>query len=76
VLITIATLDTFDMIVSLTGGGPGRATEVVALFIYNAVFVQFSIGRGAAVAVLLALFGAALIISYFRLFFADDDEAA
>jgi multiple sugar transport system permease protein len=41
VLITIATLNSFDMIVSLTGGGPGRTTEVVALFIYNAVFVQF-----------------------------------
>ena len=76
VLITTATLNTFDMIVSLTGGGPGRATEVVALFIYNAVFVQFSIGRGAAVAVLLALFGVALMVGYFRLFFADDGETA
>src|ERR1700761_7688781 len=66
VLITTATLNTFDMIVSLTGGGPGRATEVVALFIYNAVFVQFSIGRGAAVAVLLALFGVGLMGGYFR----------
>jgi multiple sugar transport system permease protein len=75
-LITTATLNTFDMIVSLTGGGPGRATEVVALFIYNAVFVQFSIGRGAAAAVLLALFGVALMVGYFRLFFADDGETA
>lgn len=76
VLITTATLNTFDMIVSLTGGGPGRATEVVALFIYDAVFVQFSLGRGAAVAVLLALFGVALMVGYFRLFFADDGETA
>jgi len=76
VLTTTATLNTFDMIVSLTGGGPGRATEVVALFIYNAVFVQFSMGRGAAAAVLLALFGIALMVGYFRLFFADDGETA
>lgn len=76
VLITIVTLNSFDMIVSLTGGGPGRATEVVALFIYNAVFVQFSVGRGAAAAVLLALFGVALMVGYFRLFFADDSEPA
>jgi multiple sugar transport system permease protein len=74
VLITIATLNSFDMIVSLTGGGPGRTTEVVALFIYNAVFVQFSVGRGAAAAVLLALSGVALMVGYFRLFFADDGE--
>jgi multiple sugar transport system permease protein len=76
VLITIATLNSFDMIVSLTSGGPGRATEVVALFIYNAVFVQFSVGRGAAAAVLLALSGVALMVGYFRLFFADDGEIA
>src|SRR4051812_37432738 len=76
VLITIATLNSFDMIVSLTGGGPGRATEVVALFIYNAVFVQFSVGQGAAAAVLLALSGVALMVGYFRLFFADDGEIA
>jgi multiple sugar transport system permease protein len=76
VLITIATLNTFDMIVPLTDGGPGRATEVIALFIYSAVFVQFSIGRGATVAVLLALFGVALMVGYFRMFFADDGETA
>lgn len=76
VLTTIATLNTFDMIVSLTNGGPGRATEVVALFIYNSVFVQFSVGRGAAAAVLLALSGVALMVGYFRLFFADDGETA
>ena len=31
-LITIATLNTFDLVLPLTGGGPGRATEVVSLF--------------------------------------------
>ena len=74
VLITIATLNTFDMIVPLTGGGPGRATEVVALFIYDVVFVQFSIGRGAAVAIMLALLGITLTVAYFRIFLGDEDE--
>jgi multiple sugar transport system permease protein len=74
VLITIATLNTFDMVVPLTGGGPGRATEVVALFIYDVVFVQFSIGRGAAVAIMLALLGIVLTVAYFRIFFAAEDE--
>ena len=35
ILITIATLNTFDMILSLTGGGPAQATEVLALRTYN-----------------------------------------
>jgi hypothetical protein len=38
--------------------------------------VQFSVGRGAAAAVLLALSGVALMVGYFRLFFADDGEIA
>ena len=76
VLITIATLNTFDMIVPLTGGGPGRATEVVALYIYDIVFTQFSLGRGAAVAVILMLIGVALTLVYFRLFLQEDEEEA
>jgi multiple sugar transport system permease protein len=74
ILITISTLNTFDMIMPLTGGGPGRATEVIALYIYNVVFVEFSLGRGAAVAVLLMLMGLALTLVYFRFFLFDDEK--
>jgi len=38
ILVTIQTLNTFDAIISLTGGGPGRATEVLSLFTFNTVF--------------------------------------
>ena len=62
VLITIATLNTFDMVLPLTGGGPGRATEVMALYIYHLVFSEFQFGRGAAVAVLLMTVGLALSV--------------
>lgn len=74
ILISIATLNTFDMIVPLTGGGPGRATEVIALYIYNVVFVEFSLGRGAAVAVILMLIGAGLTLIYFRFFLSSEEE--
>jgi multiple sugar transport system permease protein len=67
VLITIATLNTFDMVLPLTGGGPGRATEVVALYIYHLVFSEFQFGRGAAVAVVLLLTGLALSAWYARM---------
>jgi multiple sugar transport system permease protein len=67
VLITIATLNTFDMVLPLTGGGPGRATEVVALYIYHLVFSEFQFGRGAAVAVVLLLIGLALSAWYARM---------
>ena len=42
VLITIATLNTFDMVLPLTGGGPGRATEVIALYIIIWCSLNFS----------------------------------
>ena len=67
VLITIATLNTFDMVLPLTGGGPGRATEVVALYIYHLVFSDFQFGRGAAVAVVLMAVGLALSACYARM---------
>ncbi len=35
VLTTIYTFNTFDMIMALTGGGPGRSTEVISLNIYQ-----------------------------------------
>ena len=53
VIVSIETFNTFDMVLALTGGGPGRSTEVVALSIYNQIFQQFDLGQGAATAVLL-----------------------
>jgi multiple sugar transport system permease protein len=67
VLITIATLNTFDMVLPLTGGGPGRATEVIALYIYHLVFSDFQFGRGASVAVILMTIGLVLSACYARM---------
>ncbi len=56
ILITISTLNTFDMILPLTGGGPARQTEVIALYMYRAAFYSLEAGRSAAIAtVMLAL---------------------
>jgi multiple sugar transport system permease protein len=67
ILITIATLNTFDMILSLTGGGPAQATEVLALHTFNEVFVNFSLAAGCVLAVLLLLCSLALTAVYRRL---------
>lgn len=66
VLITIYTVNTFDMVMSLTGGGPGRATEVLALFMYSIGFQQFQLGRAAAVAVVMLLINLVMTIGYAR----------
>jgi multiple sugar transport system substrate-binding protein len=53
VLITIASFNTFDLIMPLTGGGPARGTEVISLFMYRLGFFDLEAGRAAAVAVVL-----------------------
>lgn len=67
ILITISTLNTFDMILALTGGGPGRATEVLSLRTYNVIFGQFSLAGGAVLAVIMLAISLGLTLAYRRL---------
>ncbi len=53
VLITISTLNTFDLILPLTGGGPARQTEVIALYMYRSAFFSLEAGRSAAIATVM-----------------------
>jgi multiple sugar transport system permease protein len=66
-LITIATLNTFDLVLPLTGGGPGRATEVVSLYMYRSAFFSLESGRAAAVAVVMLVVNIALAIAALKL---------
>jgi multiple sugar transport system permease protein len=51
----IYTLNVFDLIYVITGGGPVNATEVMPLYAYTLAFVQFDLGSGSAVAALMFL---------------------
>ncbi|MDE1993374.1 MAG: sugar ABC transporter permease [Rhizobiaceae bacterium] len=66
VIITIQTLNTFDAILSLTGGGPGRATEVLSLFTYNLVFRNFDLAGGSVLSVLMLIISLVLAMIYAR----------
>ena len=65
-LITIYTLNTFDLILPLTGGGPARATEVMSLFMYRSAFMSLEAGRAAAVAVVMLALNLALALAALR----------
>jgi multiple sugar transport system permease protein len=67
ILISIFTLNTFDLILPLTGGGPGRATEVLALYAYNTVFRNCDLSNGAVLAVMMLLISIAFTTLYIRL---------
>ena len=62
VLITISTLNTFDLILPLTGGGPARQTEVIALYMYRSAFFSLEAGRSAAIATVMLLVNLALAL--------------
>lgn len=68
VLVTIYALNTFDLIFALTGGGPGRATEVLALFMYQEAFGTYALGRGAAIAVVMLGINLIVTTVYLRTF--------
>jgi multiple sugar transport system permease protein len=53
VWLSFASFNMFDIILPLTGGGPGRATEVLAVYMYNKAFSQLNYSLGSAVMVIL-----------------------
>src|ERR1700716_4708508 len=43
---------TFDIVWTLTGGGPGRSTELFSLYAYVHAFLNLDLGRGSAAAII------------------------
>ncbi len=62
----VSTIAVFGLVYALTRGGPGGATEVVSIYIYNQSFTAFQLGYGAAVAVVALLISLILGIGYVR----------
>ena len=50
---TIWSFQVFDLVYTLTGGGPGRATTTLVLTIYNSAFKNYQMGYASAVSMLL-----------------------
>jgi multiple sugar transport system permease protein len=63
---SIESFNQFDLVFTITNGGPGTSTETLSTTIYNDAFVTFDTGRAAA----LANFGTFVVIVLVRLYFA------
>jgi multiple sugar transport system permease protein len=47
----------FDVVYVLTGGGPGRTTEVMGMLLYRTAFVEGNLGVAAALSVFIGVIG-------------------
>ena len=70
VLVTgvIGSFQVFDTVYVMTAGGPGNATEVANLNIYNTAFSGFRIGEASAMSVVLFLVILVITVAQFRYF--------
>lgn len=57
-------IKSFDLVMALTAGGPGYATDLPATFMYTMAFSRGQIGLGAASATIMLATVAALVVPY------------
>jgi multiple sugar transport system permease protein len=65
VMLTIASFKVFDLIMVMTGGGPGRSTNVLVVHIYNTAFKEFRFGYSSSIAMVLLVMVLAITVVQF-----------
>ena len=68
----VSAMKVFDIIQSLTGGGPNNSTEMMATYMYSQTFQYSNVGMGTAVACVMVLIMMIVIVPYVA-FTARDD---
>ena len=68
----VGSLQLFDMIMPLTGGGPFNSTQTMVTFLYTFGVMRMKVGFGSAVGVALFIICVTLAFSYKRVFMRND----
>jgi ABC-type sugar transport system permease subunit len=63
---TLDAFRVFDLVYVLTGGGPGTATEPIALYTFNALLQNLEFGYGAALSMIVFVVTFTLALGYVR----------
>jgi glucose/mannose transport system permease protein len=66
IILAHISLKIYDLVVSMTGSGPGFATDVPALNMWRTTFDATLFAQGAAIGMVLLVLVAVLIIPYLR----------
>ena len=64
VILAHLSIKAYDLVIALTNGGPGRATEVPATFMYAYTFSRNQMGVGATSAIIMLIMIFSIIIPY------------
>lgn len=72
--LSFASFNMFDVILPLTNGGPGRATEVMALYMYNVAFDELQYSLGSTVMVVILFFNVVTSLVYLKIFNVNSAE--
>lgn len=64
VILAHMAIKSYDLVIAMTGGGPGYATELPATFMYSHTFTRNQLGVGAASAMIMLFTVAAVIVPY------------
>lgn len=73
-IMTMFAFRTFSIAYGLTGGGPGRATEVLATWIYNTGIGQLRMGYASALSVMMIFFTLVLVTGYVKVYQGEAEE--
>jgi raffinose/stachyose/melibiose transport system permease protein len=68
----VGSLQLFDMVMPLTGGGPFNSTQTMVTFLYTFGVMRMKVGFGSAVGVVLFIICVTLAFSYKRVFMKND----
>lgn len=72
VLCVCGCLKTFDLVFTMTGGGPNHSSEVPATLLYMEAFGSKNFGRGNAIGVVILVLGLLLSLGLNRILKSDD----
>lgn len=70
---TITAFQTFDIPYAMTAGGPGSATETLAMYVRTESIQNLNFGYGSALAVLMFLLSLVITVIYLRYIRGSDD---
>jgi multiple sugar transport system permease protein len=73
---TITAIQTFDIPYAMTNGGPGNATETLAMYIHKTTIDFLDLGYGSALAVLMFIVSALATTGYLRYTQRDSGQKA